>query len=500
MRLTQKNQQLQLLEGWVENHKIFRFFMSHTALAFFYGIFLFSYDIICIEERVTALHPILIMWSATLFLYDVFIRRLWERIPFWKPVALFCVSAVITALLTVNASGIVASVKGLILTSLPLVAFYPVCLSDSPQKQNKAMITALLGAAVVLFIASSISLVLYMLRVSIPIEYKGAIEHMGICLYDELNPETGIILYGVYRETNHAAVFAVIFAFYSIALFSACQKGIYPKKWQNVLGGVFATVNFIVQICYFPLANSRGGWLSIVAALFITGFFYFFFYKLFQSKMFLRILLSLVGTTVCMALVCGGIIGLRNSLSHMSITIHQISTVTAPVETPSVQEILPKDSATVDSFDKESSGGFGTRPAIWRETLALYTMRPIFGENPGNSVYYAENFFEEGESIHMVNGAAVHNSYLDLLLDYGAIGFILLMGFFVLCGCSVLKKLGNGTSFNVSFYCAIGGVVMVASASFLISCIFINTTAMYYALLCMISYLMAYTHQEVSEV
>ena len=79
---------------------------------------------------------------------------------------------------------------------------------------------------------------------------------------------------------------------------------------------------------------------------------------------------------------------------------------------------------------------------IWKEALQLFKHKWLFGVGPGNTQHYAIQYQIGTEKL--VIGAAVHNSYLDLLVEYGTVGAVTLFGFLVACCVRVLKKmLGN---------------------------------------------------------
>lgn len=503
MDIVLKRERTQAIEQRVETHGVFRFFASHTVLAFFYGIFLFLYELKFLNQLIPVIHPLLIAWTGGLFLYDVLVRGFWRKVPFWKVLALFVVSVAITAALNVSISAS-GSVKAVILTSLPLVAFYPVCLLAPRQERTKALVKSLLGAAIVVFLASLAAVILYIMRFGDAVQFMGMESQIGIGLYDPRYADSGIILYGLYKDTNHPAVYAVVFALYSLVLFHACRNGLFDQKWANVLGQVFAVANFIVQVCYFPLANSRGGWLSLSAALLVSVFLYLFLGRLANRGAAARLAGSVGAALLCVVLVCGCLLGVRSGLSHLSIALEtrgtQTETPNQPSQpsqpgtsnTPDSSHVLPSGGETTDSFEKNNSNFGAGRFNIWRETLKMWTWRPIFGENPGNSAYYANHFFQEGESTYMIYGKAIHNSYLDLLLDYGAVGFACLMCFFVLCMWTVLKRILVCKAHQEPVYfVVICVVVLIACGSFLLSCSFVNTTAMYFVLLIMVGYLLA---------
>ena len=90
----------------LENTILGKILLSHTVLAFFYGVFLFIYELEFFKECSHIVHPILIGWSVLIIIYDIVIRKILDKIPYWKILILFAISAGITAVLTINAGGV----------------------------------------------------------------------------------------------------------------------------------------------------------------------------------------------------------------------------------------------------------------------------------------------------------------------------------------------------------------------------------------------------------
>ena len=490
-----KRENCERLDQRMQAYGIVRFLTSHTALAFFYGVFLFLYELRYLRQAVPAIHPVLIAWAGALAVYDIVVRRIWEKLPNRSFLLLFCLAAGITAITTIE-TGAVSNIKGWIFVVLPLVAFYPLCLLEPEEKRKKALIKAMLGAAIVIFAASALAVVMYLQRFSQEVAYMGEIWTLGIRHYIPGDETTAVLLYGIYTDTNHAAAYAVAFAAYSVVLFLSCLKGLFHRHWQNVLGAVFAGLNFFVQVCYFPLANSRGGWLCLLAAVVLCTFAWGY-HKIRVSGNGRRIAAAVLSAVLVTGTLYGSLIGLRSGLSDLSmmITYGISSGGNTSATTPATGPSSTGPSSTVpptipgDSFDKTDNGSGSGRLNIWKEGLGLFAKRPIFGTGPGNNAYYADKY---NVGILLAEGDALHNSFLDLLVDYGIVGFISLTGFWGACLWAVLRAIwSRGKTLGMDFYLNVFTVLFVAGISVFLSCTFINTTAMYYLMLLPCSYLMA---------
>jgi O-antigen ligase len=117
-------------------------------------------------------------------------------------------------------------------------------------------------------------------------------------------------------------------------------------------------------------------------------------------------------------------------------------------------------------------------------------MRPILGAGKGNNAYYASQY---GIGEILQAGKAVHNSYLDLLVSYGAVGFAVMMSFWVYCFWNVLKNISkHKKQMGLVYYADVLIVFIVACSSMFLTSIFIATTAMYYVMLVAVGYLMSF--------
>ena len=485
------------LDNWVNKHLITRFFTSFIALAFFYGTFLFFYEIKFLRELIPVVHPVLIAWAGGLALYNLIIRKLYTKLPYWKIFFLFLISAGITAVITLE-TGIVSNIKTWILVALPLFAFYPVCLQTENTK--KALMLSTLGASIVIFIASLTAIVMYLARFSDTVTFLGLEETLGFIYYIPDDPSSGVILYGAYVDTNHASVYSLTFATISVILFIFCKKGIFSKNWQNKLGKIFAIANLSVQLIYFPLANSRGGWLSLIIALFVVSFL-LFSSKLTLKKQALKSLMALALSIVCVATMVLGLFALRAGASQAPIVaekaivyIHKLIDFgdDDKPQTPTVdkdKEQMP----SADKFEKTDDGTGAGRLTIWKESLELYVNHPIFGVGPNNTEYFGMKHNISGDKIKY--GTAIHNSYLDLLVEYGIVGFGILISFWAICLVKVVKDLlKNGAKKDVSYYACAFALLFISGGSALLSCVFVNTTAMYFMMLVLVGYLLSQTN------
>lgn len=467
------------IEQKVSACRLSRALFSQTCLAFVYGIYLCMYEISFLDDWIAPFHVLLIGWTAVITMYNVAVRKIWEKLPAWKWLFLFFVSAGITTVLN-RETGLVSNVKSWVLSVLPICAFLPVCLGKEPKERQKIFFSVLLGAAAVVFVASAVSIVTYLIRFDKTITILGVTEQVGIHWLDE-GGSLSVLLYGVYLDPNYAAAASVFFAIYSAALFLECRRGMFAKRWKNVLGQCFGIANLVVQLCYFPLANSRGAWLSLIVAGLTAIFLYLYCVAFSHVSGNRKTFLALAVSVACVLVLCAGAVGTRTALSYASYRNDAVATGAA--------ENANSGDQHADSFAKQDDGTGSGRLVIWKEALTLFTHKPLFGTAPRNNQYYMLKYGLESEKL--AKGIGVHNSYLDVLLEYGAVGAVLLFGFFVICMIGVLKRVFGKAEKDSSYYLVIWGALVICCTSAFLSASFINTTAMYYLMLVSISCLIA---------
>ena len=483
--------------AFVDKCGLTRWIFERSNLAFFYGIFLFLYEISFLRHLIPVVHPFLIAWALFIIVYDIVIRRIWATIPKKVILGLFVVSAALTSILNLEA-GMVSNVKAFVMTIIPIFTFYPICVSKNRIYKQKIFIKSTLGASLVCFVTSAVALVLFFMNISRQIVFHNDPMTLGYRYYIPEDPSSGMLLYGVNEDTNHSAAYALVFIAISLITFICCKKGLFEKNWVNRVLKIYSVANIVAQICYFPLANSRGAWLALLVSLSVVLLLYLYFTKLRHLPTKSRVIKSTALTLTAVIIVSVGILGVRTVVSGTANIITSISNNissndadnpeqngTTPNKKPS-QGNLP----VIDSFEKNDEYMGGGRLYIWQDAFSLVEKMPIFGNGPGNNEYFAKKY--DVAEYTLAKGKHVHNSYLDLLLNYGAVGFLIMMVFLILCAKDVLVKIfTDGKNRDASYYLVTFSVLIVAITSFFLSSVFINTTAVSFIMFISLGYLVS---------
>lgn len=448
-----------------KRNKVTDALFSREICGFFYGIFLVLYEIVFFRSAHSPAHFLLIGWAGLTLLYDLLTARRFFKLPRCLFLLLFTLSVFVSVILNREA-GMVDILKSAVLTLLPLYVFLPVCFVPGEKERLRRLTLVPSGAMLLFFIGTVISLVMFFLNYSDVTTANGVEKALGLAFVARGDGSYYLLLFGVFCDTNHAAVLSIVSLYYSAILLFAGE--VTARPGINRALRAFALVNIPVQCLFFPLTNSRGGWLafafSLVPALALL------LRKYDGNRAVLKRWLKAVLGTL---LVLGVLLLLR--------TVLMKAVKGNPTQDPTAQSEI--------GFSKDDDGSGSGRLFIWKEALELYAHKPVFGEMPGTNAYYAGKFGMGGR--YMVVGKAVHNSYLELLLAFGAVGTLLLLGYFLLRALTVLKGLIQDTSASAERCTAFGMTLAILAGGAFLSCFFTTTAVLYYFLLLPVGCLMA---------
>ena len=191
---------------------------------------------------------------------------------------------------------------------------------------------------------------------------------------------------GLYVDPDHLAGLLELVGILGLSLTSW-------SRWPHWTRVVLA---YLTGICYLGLAltGSRGGYLGAAFSLIVFAAFSFVVLKAGGSTRLLRF------GSIGFALLAAGI-------AATSLFIHQ---------TPVLQD-RAANTFTVDTG----------RLDIWEAAVAQWKLNPIVGTGSGTFLFYGREFRPESFQADPIE---VHNDYLHLLCEYGAVGGILFLIFF----------------------------------------------------------------------
>lgn len=404
-----------------------------------------------LRQNVTALQPILThnVWNLAavligggLFLWDLFFfRRALKAKYIWILAAVFA-AAVLSVVINYRYS-FVDNVKAVANMFIQFFVVYTVGTGLSKDRIKKEV--NIIGNILCLawFITAAISVYMY---------FAGIFYRQHNLLWGEdLYIVQGFVhyhdgaqvmrLWGVFVDPNFAAAVSVATIWLSIYVIT-----VKPPRWVKALH----ITNVVVQFWYVVLANSRMGFLLLYITVFVGGWYAAFaFLKKLKTKNFRAIckeLLSLVVAVLCLGACYLAIVTTKQALPYIRYGIQKIqqgqtshtsnisdpnADTTDPSDNTSVEETVPPVQVEVlDRTDIEVKEDFSNgRIGLWLEGLQVFKTSPVVGVGPRSY----NQVVRETDPTMRLSSLSIHNSYMELLMGGGAVGFLLMVVFFALC-------------------------------------------------------------------
>lgn len=408
MRLFDNNRVLKLLT----NRELFiKIYILSCLLWFFPALGLFI-DPIC---------KICFIWGILLIGYDILGKRFVLQAAYWYWFNAMLVSYCVTILVNVQ-TNFYMGIKHLFYSAIALMIIFTQNGYVKNHDEKKLIKWVNSSIIIITFLASTISLIMYCLHLSIRFEQNGVIFRQGFIENR---------LFGVYGSPNIGALFSVI-CIALICINAYIERGSL-LKWRK-----FYILNGIIQLLYFSLTLSNGGFLT--AVVFTTLLIcVFVFMELRKNKGIVKsILFSILLATVAAICLNYTMLGIRKVMSLVPSTFEYVKN--------SIFEENEGDEQIKIVFDRIESGDdvSNGRTTIWSASLKIWIQSPLFGiadarvdeDNPESFAYSLDELNDaEMERMTAVEGN-LHNSYIQILTNSGIAGFICFLVFIIL----VIKK------------------------------------------------------------
>lgn len=273
-------------------------------------------------------------------------------------------------------------------------------------------------------------------------------------------------LWGVFVDPNFAAAIAIMVICFAIYMMMTTKK-----KWVKALH----ITNIVLQSLYVVLSNSRMAKMILLFLAFV-GVWYIsvkkirkFKVKFIAEKRLVREAVALVLAVLMVGACSLCISGAKKVLPYAQYGISHLvkgSSGTDSTDTPVEDEIASLDREDISAKDDISNG----RLEMWGEGFKVLKKNPVIGVGPRSYHTIAT----EMDSTMVISERSIHNSYMELLMGNGIIGFLLLLAFFALCAkdAFVLRFKNTGTLFTV-------GILMLIVLSALAGGMFISSLFYY---------------------
>ncbi len=242
---------------------------------------------------------------------------------------------------------------------------------------------------------------------------------------------------GFYICPNHFAGLLEVLGIFALSI--VCW-GRWPI-WAKLLLG------YAAGVCYLGLAltGSRGGYLSVGASFLVLAVLTLI--VLWQAGRAIFWRTALAGAVAALLLAVALFFGFRNSLLLSS----------------RAQNIVDTQNMRLD---------------LWQAALRQWETAPLLGTGSGTYLYYGRRFRNARVQLDPVE---VHNDYLHLLAEYGAVGavtFLFFLGAHVAAGWGAFQRLGprrvavsgqlpsNGLALNLGSLGALGAYLVHSAFDF----------------------------------
>lgn len=397
-----------------------------------------------LRQNVTALQPylmsdilnVLVMAAAgLLFVWDLAFFRNGIRTKYiWILAALFACTLLSTAIHI--RYGLTDNLKAAANLFIQFFVLYAVGNKMSRQRIDREIKVIGTSIGVVWFIAVVISLFMYLADITYtqvhtmwgePTEIVQGFVHMH-------DGAVVMRLWGVFIDPNFAAAVSIIVICLSLYILTVSRR-----KWAKA----FHIANIAAQFFYIVLSNSRMA-LAVLAVIALVGGWYLSLPLLkkrrkpgiMQKAVFREAVCLLIGAaTLCSCYLCVQVT--KKALPYVRYGIAVLTSDTASDgegSAPDVEELNRED---IESKDDVSNGRFD----LWAGSIPVFLESPLFGVGPRNYQIIANQIEPEMP----IAQKSVHNSYLELLMGNGAVGFGLMLVFFVLCVKDAIRQRCRGS-------------------------------------------------------
>ena len=101
-------------------------------------------------------------------------------------------------------------------------------------------------------------------------------------------------------------------------------------------------------------------------------------------------------------------------------------------------------SPVLNYFEGQVSSGIGSdskdfRPQTWKDTITMIDDRPLLGSGPGTYNYVFQKYRKSFKGERIITGHP-HNEYLEIISDYGLVGFLLFSSAWIYFLFSLIKS------------------------------------------------------------
>lgn len=268
-------------------------------------------------------------------------------------------------------------------------------------------------------------------------------------------------LWGIFVDPNFASGISI--AVICLGLFV-----IYNSKCKAIKA--FHIVNILFQFLYIVLSNSRMSYIILYLISAVGGC--YFSWPLVNKLLHRRAAKASVALILTIASFFAGYICVQTTKTVLPYIKYPISNFGDSAVTPDPGTTDTKVPGNIESLDRldiiakddVSNGRFD----LWMDGMQVFLSKPVFGVGPRNYHSAAVQIIPD---TLIAGGYSVHNSYIELLMGNGIVGFVVLLIFFLLCAKDVVFLHVKQVSFRSEGLLMLAVLSLLASGMF-IACLF----------------------------
>ncbi len=456
-----------------------------------------------VRQNITALQPylmsgvlnaLIILGAGILFLWDIiFFRNVLKTKYIWALAGLFVFTGV--SVLLNYKYALVDNVKAAANMFIQFFVLYAVGNRIPKERIHRdvTVIGSVLGAMWLVMVV--LSLFMYFFDVTYDMTHTlwGAPSTIPQGFVRFHDGAVVMRLWGVFIDPNFAAAISIIVICFCVYMMHKTEK-----KWVKALH----ITNIVLQALYIVLSNSRMA-LIILLFLIFVGCWYISVIKVRKSKCKAiaekRIWRELTALGLAVVVTVVGYVGVAVSKKALPFVQYGISSSVNDTEpgdnTPDKDNIASLDREDISSKDDISNG----RLKMWGEGFEVLGKNAIVGVGPRSYHEVATEMVAETGIKMKISKKSIHNSYMELLMGNGIVGFLMLLVFFVLCAkdAFVLRLKNTGSLFTVGILMLI--VLSALAGGMFISSLFYYLSAISVVAFAMLGYAIGYMQCEKQE-
>lgn len=424
----------------------------------------------------------LVVWAGMVIIYQVFADRQWMRTKALWAFALLIPVALATLVINSDLSPL-TQLKSAVLLGISIFLAYPLGARIARSNNHfRDLAVILFPALIITFLQALAGIITVILRFSYLGPIDGQFAALGIQFFKYNSGAQALILFGFNADSNHAALFSLLSIAFTV--WFLVYRDHFTLTGTTLTWAVIgAWANLFIMIPAFVLHNSRGSRWTVYLLIFL---FTPIFIRLFTRNKRRRVLRTLVTLVVA----CVVFVGVNVVIEETTATY-----VTAADQfLPSMTDSPDSEGDVPDEIDfTKGNASQSARPIIWRETLEVWKVSPLLGVGPYNASDIAkQQQIGDPETGYLIKGAAVHNSYLDVLVAYGLAGIAIYALFFLWTFVAFLKRLKT-VPLDIEDAIFLLIIVGILGGTFFLTSIFLGFEYLFGVLLILMGYIVSKT-------